>query len=96
MVADGFLYDPNGKLAAFDTDLTQEIDSVVVRKDILDSFLDKTGLRLVWLVDASKEIHFEDYSIEKWSEWEAVFSYEKERVDGQVYMTCSHVGRQEN
>ncbi len=95
-VADGFLYDPKGKLAAFDTDLTQEIDSVVVRKDILDSFLDITGMRLVWLVRASKEIHAENYNIEKWSEWEAVFSYEKERVDGQIYMTCSHAGKQEN
>ena len=85
MVADGFLYDANGKLAAFDTDLTQEIDSVVVRKDILDGFLDKTGMRLVWLVKASKEIHAANYNIEKWSEWEAVFTYERDHVHGNIY-----------
>ena len=61
--ADGFWYDTDGKLAAFDTDLTQKINSVVVRKDILDAFLKKTGLQLVWLVDAEKEIHNSDYSI---------------------------------
>ncbi len=85
MVADGFLYDPNGKLAAFDTDLTQEIDCVVVRKDILDGFLGKTGMRLVWLVKASKEIHAANYNIEKWSEWEAVFTYERDHVHGNIY-----------
>ena len=54
---DGFYYDSNGMLAAFDTDLTQKVNSVVVRKDILDTFLSKTGMKLVWLVDAEKEIH---------------------------------------
>ena len=45
--ADGFYYDSNGMLAAFDTDLTQKINSVVVRQDILDTFLDKAGMKLV-------------------------------------------------
>lgn len=63
---DGFYYDSNGMLAAFDTDLTQKVNSVVVRKDILDTFLSKTGMKLVWLVDAEKEIHAGDYSISGW------------------------------
>ena len=33
-------------------------------------------MKLIWLVDAEKEIHAEDYSITKWSDWEAVFIYE--------------------
>ena len=82
--ADGFYYDSNGMLAAFDTDLTQKINSVVVRKDILDTFLDKTGMKLVWLVDAEKEIHAADYSIAKWSEWEAVFIYEGSDITGEI------------
>lgn len=82
--ADGFYFDSNGILAAFDTDLTQEINSVVVRKDILDTYLDKTGMKLVWLVDAEKEIHATDYSITKRSEWEAVFIYEGSNITGEI------------
>ena len=83
--ADGFWYDTDGKLAAFDTDLTQKINSVVVRKDILDAFLKKTGLQLVWLVDAEKEIHNSDYSISSWSDWEAVFIYDGNIVSGNIH-----------
>lgn len=82
--ADGFYYDSNGTLAAFDTDLTQKINSVVVRKDILDTFLDKIGMKLVWLVDAEKEVHAGDYSITKWSDWEAVFTYERDSIAGEI------------
>ncbi len=84
LVADGFLYDKAGKLAAFDTNLTQKINSVVVRKDILDEFLTRTGMKLVWLVDAEKEIHAGDYSIASWSDWEAVFVYESESISGEI------------
>lgn len=83
---DGFYYDSNGMLAAFDTDLTQKVNSVVVRKDILDTFLGKTGMKLVWLVDAKKEIHTGDYSsIAKWSDWEAVFTYEGDDIAGEIH-----------
>ena len=84
--ADGFFCDSAGKLAAFDTDLTQKINSVVVRKDVLDGFLKKNGMKLVWLVQAEKEIHKEDRSITRWSEWEAVFTYERDDIKGNIHM----------
>lgn len=82
---DGFYYDSNGMLAAFDTNLTQKVNSVVVRKDILDTFLGKNGMKLVWLVDAEKEIHARDYSIAKWNDWEAVFTYEGDGIAGEIH-----------
>ena len=85
MGADGFFYDAEGKLAAFDTTITQNINSVVVRKDILDSFLAQTGWKLVWLVDAEKEIHARDFSIISWSDWEAVFIYEGDHIVGDIH-----------
>lgn len=81
---DGFYYDLNGKLAAFDTDFTQNINCVVVRKDVLDTFLVLTGMKLIWLVDAEKEIHAGDYSITNWSDWEAVFTYEGDNITGDI------------
>lgn len=82
--ADGFFFDKDGKLAAFDTDLTQKINSVVVRKDILDSFISQTGLKLVWLVDAEKENYTEDFSNVNRSNWEAVFTYEGNHITGDI------------
>ena len=38
-IDDGFYYDSEGKLAAFDTELNGQKAGCVVRKDILDSFL---------------------------------------------------------
>ena len=84
MTADGFFYDSEGNLAAFDTNLTQKVNSVVIRKDVLDAFLAKNGMKLIWLVKAAKEIHTKDYLIADWSEWEAVFSYEDDRVEGKI------------
>ena len=59
---------------------------MVVRKDILDGFLVHTGLKLVWLVDAEKEIHAGDRSIETWSDWEAVYVYNDDHIDGDIHM----------
>ena len=85
MDSDGFFYDAEGILAAFDTNITQNINSVVVRKDILDSFLSQTRLKLVWLVDAEKEIHERDFSVKNWSDWEAVFIYEGDHIVGDLH-----------
>lgn len=81
---DGFYYDIEGRIAAFDTNLTQEMDGVVIRKDVLDSFLEKEDLRLIWLVDLEKEIHSTDYSTLASSDWEAVFIYEGSHISGEI------------
>lgn len=41
-------------------------------------------MKLVWLIDAEKEIHAGDYSITKWSDWEAVFIYEGDDITGEI------------
>lgn len=81
MEADGFYFDDSGALAAFDTELTQGINSVVVRKDIIDAFLNETGMKLVWLGDADKDIYTCD-TISSWSKWEAALLYEGNSVSG--------------
>ena len=88
--SDGFFYDSDGKLAAFDTDMTQKINCVVVRKDILDAFLKKSGLILVWLFDGEKEIHEGDYLISNWSDWEGVFTYIGGQISGNIYRLQQH------
>ena len=80
----GFLFDEDGKLAAFDTYLTQKHQGVVIRKDILDRYLAKNDYKLVWFVDAEKEVHAADRSIDSWSRWEGLFIYEGDHVDGDI------------
>lgn len=80
----GFYFDSKGRLAAFDTNLTQGVKSVVVRKEVLDEFLELTNMKLVWFVDANKEIHSKDLFIESRSEWEAVYMYDKNQVCGEI------------
>lgn len=83
--SDGFYYDETGKLAAFDMNITQHHGGVVVRKDLLDAFLEARGTRLVWIVNASKEIHSSDLSISQWSEWTALLSYDETNIKGDIH-----------
>ena len=82
---DGFYYDKEGKLAAFDTSLTQHIGGVVIRKELLDEFLRKSGLKIIWIVNARKEIHNENVSISRSNEWTGLLIYGKECVTGDIY-----------
>ena len=52
---DGYFYDSNKKLAAYDASLiNKENDFLVLRKDLIDEFLSKTGLHLIWLALLTK------------------------------------------
>lgn len=84
MSEDSFYYDESGNLAAFDTEITQKQHGVVIRKDLLDTFLHKSNMKLIWLVQAQKEIYNSDGSISNWSDWEAVFSYTGDGIDGEI------------
>lgn len=77
---DGFYFDSNGSLAAFDVNLTQNRDCIVVRKDLLDKFLALKGMELIWIMEGGKEVHASDRSVFTWSKWESLFAYEKEHI----------------
>lgn len=77
---DGFYYDSNGNLAAFDTQLTQGSGGVVIRKNLLDEFLSKNEMDLIWIVQGGKEIHESDLHISRWSDWEALYEYDSGKL----------------
>lgn len=93
---DGFYYDEDGKLAAFDTDFVQgsksahgksdqSVSGVVVRRDLLEKFLRDNGMRLIWIVKSEKEIHFpSEYWTCQWSDWQGLFVYHAAKAEGEM------------
>lgn len=82
---DGFFFDEHGDLASFDTSLSNQKAGLVIRKDMLDTFIKSNGMRLVWLVDGNKEIHGGDHFISKWSEWTSLLVYDGEQALGDIH-----------
>ena len=81
---DSFYYDEEGNLAAFDTNITQHMNGVVIRKDLLEQFLKENNLKLVWFVQIEKEIYTQNGNILNNSNWEAFFSYTPEEIKGEI------------
>lgn len=88
--ADGFYFDESNQLAAFDVELTQGFNRLVIRKDLLDGFLNENNFQLIWLVDAQKEIFGSDIQISDWSNWQAVYSYENGSIAGDLQLQEVH------
>lgn len=87
---DGFFYDPDGRLAAYDIGLMDEKrNGLVIRKDLLDRFLSRKRLSLVWFVKGRKEVQPQYPSLNSYSfsEWEGVYFYKKGIVNGDMYQT---------
>lgn len=89
---DGAFYDENGRLAAFDTSVTGEKVGIVVRQDLLDKFLEERGLRLVWFVKATKEIHGHDNRIQRYTDWGGLWLYENDTATGKMYIVSQFDG----
>ncbi len=81
---DGFYFDEDGKLAAFDTSLNGQKWGLVIRKDLLDKFLKKTGMKLIWFLKGAKEVHNNELYLESSSDWSALFIYGKDQINSCV------------
>ena len=81
---DGFYFDDNNQLVAFDTLLNDQKMGLVIRKDSLDSFLKKAKMKLVWVLQGAKEIHNKEFFIEKNSDWAGLFIYDNGMIQGDI------------
>ena len=64
---DGYFFDQNGKLAAFDTTLTNQKVGLVVRKDLLEEYLRQKELRLIWITRGEKDIQGKETIFYEWA-----------------------------
>lgn len=84
---DGLYYDSNEKIAAFDLNISQKESGVVLRKDLLDAFLKKTNLNLIWFVRASKELHSgEDLGILRYGDRSGAYFYNGTEITSNIYI----------
>ncbi len=83
---DGYYYNAEGVLTAFDTDLTKQKAGLIIRKDALDKFLDIKKLHLIWFVNASKEIHDKTLMITNYKDWTGLLEYTGNIVQGEYYI----------
>lgn len=81
---DSFYYDEKGKLAAFDTKVTKNMNGVVIRKDLLERFLNENNLRLIWFIQMQKETYNQNGLGSKSSNWEGIFSYTTDGIKGEI------------
>lgn len=68
----------------------QDVNAVVIRKDVLDEFLAKTNMKLIWTMDAEKEVDRQSQDMVNWSEWEGVFVCEGDFVSGEFALTSQN------
>lgn len=84
---DGLHYDSNEKIAAFDLNISQKESGVVLRKDLLDAFLKKNNLNLIWFVRASKELHSgEDLGILRYGDRSGAYFYNGTEITSNIYI----------
>lgn len=84
---DGLYYDSNEKIAAFDLNISQKESGVVLRKDLLDAFLKKNNLKLIWFVRASKELHSgENLGILRYGDRSGAYFYNGAEIASNIYI----------
>lgn len=84
---DGLYYDSNEKIAAFDLNISQKESGVVLRKDLLDAFLKKNNLNLIWFVRASRELHSgEDLGILRYGDRSGAYFYNGTEITSNIYI----------
>lgn len=84
---DGLYYDSNEKIVAFDLNISQKESGVVLRKDLLDAFLKKNNLNLIWFVRASKELHSgEDLGILRYGDRSGAYFYNGTEITSNIYI----------
>lgn len=82
---DGYFFSQSGDLVAFDGNLTNTINGLVIRKDYLDSFLKENDLSLFWACIGEKKC-FDDHRIreQSYSEWSGFYYLNNQSISGEI------------
>ena len=56
----------------------------MIRRDLLDEFLEKKRLNLIWIIQGEKSIHGSEWTIAKMSKWQGLYKYNAGGVSGDI------------
>jgi hypothetical protein len=80
---DGYFYDKEGVLVAFDGELLNFGTGLLIKKDYLEKFLFDKGLRLFWACIGEKQF-FQGNSKQIWSSWSGFFYLDGGKIIGNM------------
>lgn len=80
---DGYFYNREGVLVAFDGELLNFGAGLLIKKDYLEKFLFDKGLRLFWACIGEKQF-FHGYSKQTWSSWSGFFYLDGGKIIGNM------------
>lgn len=70
---DGYFFSQDGDLVAFDGELTNSINGLIIRKDYLDKFLQENDLSIFWNFVGEKQYFTESPREQYYSRWKGFF-----------------------
>lgn len=78
------IYFYNDEIVAFDLKiLGHEHTELVMRKDVLNDYIRKTGVQVFWTVEGEKQ-YFQGNLNQKWQRREGYFIYENQEINGNI------------
>ena len=76
---DGYFFDSSGTLVAFDSDICGLHCGLLIRRDYLESFLNKNNYALFWECLGEKQFFKGNHS-QFWTEWDGFYTL----IDGSI------------
>lgn len=78
------IYYCDDEVAAFDLSIIgNEQKELVIRRDVLDRYIEKTSAKLFWTVVGEKQYFLGDHN-QKWQRREGYFIYGKNQIKGSI------------
>ena len=80
-------YDKNDDIAAYDTGfINKTCPGLIIRKDLIDSYLQKKNLKLIWIMLSEQQLHNSDgIGLEDLKQWTGLCTYDGLKVLSSFY-----------
>ena len=80
-------YDKEGNIAAFDTSfICEACPGLIIRKDLIDSYLSKKNLKLIWIMLSEQQVqNSKGIGLENYKQWTGLCTYDGIKVSSNFY-----------
>ncbi|WP_238786725.1 hypothetical protein [Streptococcus mutans] len=84
---DGYFYSQDGDLVAFDGEITDTINGLIIRKDYLNKFLQENDLSIFWNFIGEKQYFTQSLRHQYYSRWNGFFWKENDSIQSDVELS---------